>query len=61
MNKIVLAMAPLLTISLSVCSQNKKESKEMKATYPKLNWKEGKLLNRVSKQELEAWVKTSVQ
>ena len=39
----------------------RKKGKEMKATYPKVNWKEGKLLNRVSKQELEAWVKTSVQ
>jgi len=38
-----------------------KACKDLKATYPKVNWKEGKLLNRVSKQELEAWVKTSVQ
>ena len=29
----------------------------MKATYPDVNCKKGKLLNRVSKQELETWVK----
>ena len=34
-----------------------KACKDLKATYPKVNWKEGKLLNRVGKQELEAWVK----
>ena len=27
------------------------------AAYPDVNWKEGKLLNRASKQELETWVK----
>ena len=34
-----------------------KACKDLKAAYPKVDWKEGKLLNRVSKQELEAWVK----
>lgn len=50
-----------------------KESKEMKkvlvayfsasgvtkgvAAYPDVNWKEGKLLNRASKKDLEDWVK----
>ena len=29
----------------------------LKAAYPDVNWKEGKLLNRASKQELETWVK----
>ena len=42
-----------------------KENKEMKtlvacadlkATYPAVNWKEGKLLNRASKKELESWL-----
>ena len=32
----------------------------MKATYPDVNCKKGKLLNRVSKQELETWVKRIV-
>jgi len=29
---------------------------DLKATYPNLNWKEGKLLNRASKAELQKWV-----
>lgn len=32
--------------------------KDLKAAYPKLNWKEGKLLNRASKKDIEDWVKT---
>ena len=35
----------------------KKSCEDLKAAYPDLNWKEGKLLNRVSKAELESWVK----
>ena len=35
----------------------KKASEDLKAAYPDVNWKEGKLLNRASKQELETWVK----
>ena len=38
-------------------SSIKKACEDLKATYPDVNWKEGKLLNRVSKQDLEAWVK----
>ena len=34
-----------------------KACEDLKAAYPDVNWKEGKLLNRVSKQELETWVK----
>ena len=55
-------MAALLTMSLSACSQ-KKESKvkkaceDLKAAYPDVNWKEGKLLNRVTKKDLEDWGK----
>ena len=30
---------------------------DLKATYPDVNWKEGKLLNRASKKDLEDWVK----
>ena len=30
---------------------------DLKAAYPDVNWKEGKLLNRVSKKDLEDWVK----
>ena len=34
-----------------------KACEDLKAAYPDLNWKEGKLLNRVSKKDLEDWVK----
>ena len=27
-----------------------------KAAYPDVNWKDGKLLNRVSEKELKAWI-----
>ena len=33
-------------------SSIKKACEDLKAAYPEVNWKEGKLLNRVSKQEL---------
>ena len=35
----------------------KKACEDLKAAYPDVKWKEGKLLNRVSKQDLESWVK----
>ena len=38
-------------------SSIKRACEDLKATYPGINWKEGKLLNRVSKQDLEAWIK----
>ena len=38
-------------------SSIKKACKDLKATYPDINWKEGKLLNGVSKKDLEDWVK----
>ena len=38
-------------------SSIKKACEDLKAAYPDVSWKEGKLLNRVSKQDLEAWVK----
>ena len=38
-------------------SSIKKSAEDLKKAYPDLNWKEGKLLNRVSKEELETWVK----
>ena len=34
-----------------------KACEDLKATYPDVNWKDGKLLNRVSKKDLEDWVK----
>ena len=38
-------------------SSIKKACEDLKATYPDVNWKEGKLLNRTSKKEIETWVK----
>lgn len=38
-------------------SSIKKSAEDLKKAYPDLNWKEGRLLNKVSKEELESWVK----
>jgi flavodoxin len=38
-------------------SSIKKACEDLKATYPDVNWKEGKLLNKTDKQELEGWTK----
>ena len=38
-------------------SSIEKACEDLKTAYPDVNWKEGKLLNRVSKKELEDWVK----
>ena len=38
-------------------SSIKKACEDLKAVYPDVNWKEGKLLNRATKKDLEDWVK----
>ena len=38
-------------------SSIKKACDDLKAAYPDVNWKEGRLLNKTSKQELDTWVK----
>ena len=38
-------------------SSIKKACEDLKTAYPDITWKEGKLLNRTSKKELETWVK----
>ena len=38
-------------------SSIKKACEDLKAAYPDVNWKEGKLLNRAGEKELESWVK----
>jgi flavodoxin len=38
-------------------SSIKKACEDLKAAYPEVKWKDGKLLNRLSKQDLESWVK----
>ena len=37
-------------------SSIQKACEDLKATYPKVNWKEGKLLNGTSMKELKEWV-----
>ena len=36
-----------------------KACEDLKAAYPDVNWKEGKLLNQVSKDDLKKWVETN--
>ena len=38
-------------------SSIKKACEDLKAAYPDITWREGKLLNRTSEKELETWVK----
>lgn len=38
-------------------SSIKQSCEDLKAAYPAIRWKEGKLLNRPSKEELKAWTK----
>jgi len=37
----------------------KKACADLKAAYPNINWKEGKLLNRTSKAEMQKWVESN--
>ena len=47
----------LIPFATSGGSTIKKACEDLKATYPNLNWKEGRLLNDASKEDLEDWVK----
>lgn len=40
-------------------SSIQKACEDLKATYPNINWKEGKLLNRSSKDDLKKWVENN--
>lgn len=40
-------------------SSIKKACADLKASYPNVDWKEGKLLNHASKDELQEWVKSN--
>ena len=40
-------------------SDIKKACEDLKSAYPDVNWKEGKLLNRTSKNDLKKWVETN--
>lgn len=41
-------------------SSIKKACEDLKAAYPNINWKEGKLLNRASKDDLKKWVESNL-
>ncbi|MBR5085086.1 MAG: NAD(P)H-dependent oxidoreductase [Prevotella sp.] len=49
----------LIPFATSGGSDIKKASEDLKAAYSNVNWKEGKLLNRVSKDDLKKWVETN--
>ena len=53
MRDLVVNVIPFAT---SGGSSIKKACEDLKAAYPDVIWKEGKLLNRVSENELKAWV-----
>ena len=40
-------------------SSIKRACKDLKAAYPNINWKEGKLLNHASKDDLKKWVESN--
>ena len=41
-------------------SSIKKACEDLKATYPNVSWKEGKLLNHASKDDLKKWVESNL-
>jgi len=47
----------VIPFATSGSSSIKKACEDLKATYPDVNWKEGKLLNQATKKDLEDWVK----
>ena len=47
----------VIPFATSGSSSIKKACEDLKVAYPEVTWKEGKLLNRMSKQDLETWVK----
>ncbi len=49
----------LIPFATSGGSSIKKACEDLKATYPSLSWKEGKLLNRASKDDLKKWVESN--
>lgn len=46
----------LIPFATSGSSDIKKSCNDLKSAYPEINWKDGKLLNRVSDEELKQWV-----
>jgi hypothetical protein len=48
----------VIPFATSGSSGIEKACKDLKAAYPNINWKEGKLLNHASKKDIGDWVKT---
>lgn len=46
----------LIPFATSGGSSIKKACEDLQKTYPELNWKEGKLLNKINKKDIEEWV-----
>ena len=51
----------LIPFATSGSSSIQKACEDLKTAYPKLNWKEGKLLNKATKADIEEWVKTAAK
>ena len=49
----------VIPFATSGSSSIKKACADLKETYPNVNWKEGKLLNHVSKDEMKKWVESN--
>ena len=48
----------VIPFATSGSSDIKQACDDLKAAYPQVTWKDGKLLNRATKQDLEQWVKS---
>ncbi len=49
----------VIPFATSGSSSIKKACEDLKTTYPNIGWKEGKLLNRATKDELKKWVESN--
>lgn len=49
----------IIPFATSGGSSIKKACTDLKATYPNLNWKDGKLLNRTTKADMQKWVESN--
>ena len=49
----------VIPFATSGSSSIKKACADLKETYPNVNWKKGKLLNHVSKDEMKKWVESN--
>ena len=49
----------VIPFATSGSSSIKNSCDDLKTTYPDINWKEGKLLNRASKEDIKKWVESN--